>query len=41
MSTRGWQIDVRAGVPRLIPPNHVDPHRRPRRGGRIHVPDTA
>ncbi|HEV7182900.1 MAG TPA: DUF222 domain-containing protein, partial [Leifsonia sp.] len=30
----GWQIQVRDQVPWFIPPGHVDPHRRPRRGGR-------
>ncbi|MFI5313809.1 MAG: DUF222 domain-containing protein [Candidatus Dormibacteria bacterium] len=37
----GWQIHVRDQVPWFIPPDHIDPHRRPRRGGRIHLPDAA
>jgi hypothetical protein len=37
----GWQIHVRDQVPWFIPPHHIDPHRRPRRGGRIHLPDAA
>ena len=31
----GWQISVREQVPYFIPPSHVDPHRRPRPGGRV------
>jgi Ni,Fe-hydrogenase I small subunit len=31
----GWQIEVRENVPYFIPPPHIDPHRRPRAGGRL------
>ncbi|GAA1439618.1 HNH endonuclease signature motif containing protein [Leifsonia poae] len=34
-----WQIEVRDRVPYFIPPPHVDPRRRARRGGRIALPD--
>jgi len=37
----GWQIEVRAGVPYFIPPDAVDPYRRPRRGGGLHLEDVA
>jgi hypothetical protein len=29
-----WEIRVRENVPYFIPPAHIDPHRRPRPGGR-------
>ena len=32
----GWDIDIRNHVPYFIPPPHIDPHRRPRRGGQHH-----
>ncbi|WP_271175306.1 HNH endonuclease signature motif containing protein [Leifsonia poae] len=35
----GWQIEVRRNVPYFIPPEHVDLSRRPRRGGRIALPE--
>ena len=31
----GWQIHVRGQVPYFTPPDHVDPYRRPRPGGRV------
>jgi hypothetical protein len=31
----GWEILFRHGVPYFVPPPHVDPSRRPRRGGRL------
>ncbi|MEO7017294.1 MAG: DUF222 domain-containing protein, partial [Leifsonia sp.] len=34
----GWNIEIRDHVPWFIPPLHVDPYRRPRRGGRIVYP---
>ena len=37
----GWQIVVRSGVPSFIPPDTVDPYRRPRRGGRLHLEEAA
>jgi hypothetical protein len=33
----GWQIHVREQVPYFTPPGHVDPHRRPRPGGRVRL----
>ncbi|HEV7907673.1 MAG TPA: DUF222 domain-containing protein, partial [Pseudonocardiaceae bacterium] len=30
-----WEIQVRENVPYFIPPAHIDPHRRPRPGGRL------
>ncbi|MBF4570178.1 DUF222 domain-containing protein [Plantibacter sp. VKM Ac-2880] len=30
----GWEVTVRDHVPWFIPPDHVDPHRIPRRGGK-------
>jgi len=36
----GWEITIRDGVPWFIPPAHIDPHRRPRQGGRIRLPGT-
>jgi hypothetical protein len=36
-----WGIQVRNNVPYFIPPAHIDPHRRPRPGGRIRVPNAA
>jgi hypothetical protein len=33
----GWDITVRDSVPYFIPPSHLDPYRRPRAGGRVHV----
>lgn len=37
----GWQIRVRDNVPWFHPPAHVDPNRRPRRGGRLRMPSAA
>ncbi|MFF1573646.1 DUF222 domain-containing protein [Leifsonia sp. NPDC058292] len=37
----GWDITVRDHVPWFIPPSHIDHHRRPRRGGRIRLQETA
>jgi hypothetical protein len=36
-----WDIQVRENVPYFIPPAHIDPHRRPRPGGRIRVRHAA
>jgi hypothetical protein len=36
-----WEIQIRDNVPYFIPPAHIDPHRRPRPGGRIRVPNAA
>jgi hypothetical protein len=36
-----WDIRVRDNVPCFIPPPHVDPHQRPRPGGRIRLPDAG
>jgi hypothetical protein len=36
-----WEIQVRDNVPYFIPPAHIDPHRRPRPGGRIKLPNAA
>jgi hypothetical protein len=33
----GWGIEFRDGVPYFIPPPHVDPSRRARRGGRVRL----
>ena len=33
-----WDIQVRDNIPYLTPPAHIDPHRRPRPGGRIRTP---
>ncbi|WP_348789939.1 DUF222 domain-containing protein [Leifsonia sp. NPDC080035] len=37
----GWDIQVRDNVPSFIPPSHIDPHRRPRRGGRVQLPENT
>ncbi len=37
----GWNIRLHAGVPYFIPPPWIDPHQRPRQGGRIHLPAAA
>jgi hypothetical protein len=37
----GWEIDLREGVPYLIPPPRVDPTRRARRGGRVELKAAA
>jgi hypothetical protein len=37
----GWEIRVPDGVPHFVPPAHIDPHRRPRRGGRIRMAERA
>jgi hypothetical protein len=36
-----WEIQVRENVPYFIPPAHIDPHQRPRPGGRIRVSHAA
>jgi hypothetical protein len=36
-----WDIQVRDNVPYFIPPAHIDPHRRPRPGGRIRLHHAA
>ncbi|HEV7812467.1 MAG TPA: DUF222 domain-containing protein [Leifsonia sp.] len=36
-----WEIQIRDNVPYFIPPAHIDPHRRPRPGGRTRVPNAA
>jgi hypothetical protein len=36
-----WDIQVRDNVPYFTPPAHIDPHQRPRPGGRIKVPNAA
>jgi hypothetical protein len=36
-----WEIRVRDNVPYFTAPAHIDPHRRPRPGGRIRVPHAA
>jgi hypothetical protein len=36
-----WDIQVRDNLPYFIPPKHIDPHRRPRPGGRIRLPHAA
>jgi hypothetical protein len=36
-----WGIEVRENVLYFIPPAHIDPHQRPRPGGRIKVPHAA
>jgi hypothetical protein len=36
-----WDIQVRDNVPYFIPPAHIDPHRRPRPGGRIKLRGAA
>jgi hypothetical protein len=36
-----WDIRVRDNVPYFIPPPHVDPHQRPRPGGRMRLPDAG
>ncbi|MFF1634397.1 DUF222 domain-containing protein [Leifsonia sp. NPDC058248] len=36
-----WDIHVRDNVPYFIPPPHIDPHQRPRPGGRIRLPSVA
>ena len=37
----GWDITVHHNTPWFTPPAHHDPTRTPRRGGRIHIPDSA
>ncbi len=37
----GWGLRVTEGTPEFIPPSHVDPYRRPRRGGRVRYPRAA
>ena len=37
----GWQISVHEQVPYFTPPAHIDPHRRPRPGGRARLRDAA
>ena len=37
----GWDIQIRQNVPWFIPPPHIDPTRRPRRGGRLRTPRVA
>jgi len=37
----GWAVEVRDNVPWFIPPSSVDATRRPRRGGRLRVPQLA
>ena len=34
----GWEISVRDNIPYFIPPASIDPHRRPRPGGRVRLP---
>jgi hypothetical protein len=36
-----WEIQVRENVPYFIPPAHIDPHRRPRPGGRTRLHHAA
>jgi hypothetical protein len=36
-----WEIQVRDNVPYFIPPAHIDPHRRPRPGGRLRLHHAA
>jgi hypothetical protein len=36
-----WEIQVRDNVPYFIPPAHIDPHRRPRPGGRTRLHHAA
>ncbi|MFF1878287.1 DUF222 domain-containing protein [Leifsonia sp. NPDC058230] len=36
-----WGIEVHENVPYFTPPAHIDPHRRPRAGGRIRLPGAA
>ncbi len=37
----GWDIRVHGNTPYFIPPDHVDPYRRPRRGGRTRITEHA
>ncbi|WP_431278058.1 DUF222 domain-containing protein [Leifsonia poae] len=37
----GWHVQVRDNVPYFTPPPHIDPHQRPRSGGRIRMPSAA
>jgi len=37
----GWEVEVHDNVPWFIPPSSVDATRRPRRGGRLRVPQLA
>jgi len=37
----GWSVEVRDNVPWFIPPSSVDATRRPRRGGRLRMPQVA
>ena len=39
--TDGWDITFTDGIPHFTPPAHIDPHRRPRRGGRTRLPERA
>jgi hypothetical protein len=34
----GWTITIRDHTPWFTPPPHIDPHQRPRQGGRIRIP---
>ncbi|MFF1635063.1 DUF222 domain-containing protein [Leifsonia sp. NPDC058248] len=34
-----WDIHLTNGTPHFTPPAHIDPHRTPRPGGRIHLPE--
>jgi hypothetical protein len=36
-----WDIQIRDNVPYFIPPAHIDPHQRPRPGGRTRLPKAA
>ena len=33
----GWTLNLHDGTPWFTPPSHIDAHRTPRQGGRIHV----
>lgn len=37
----GWHIDVEDHVPWFTPPDHLDPRRRRRRGGRVRLPEAG
>ncbi|WP_371872793.1 HNH endonuclease signature motif containing protein [Herbiconiux sp. L3-i23] len=34
----GWTLQMIDGVPWFTPPSHIDSTRRPRRGGRVKIP---
>jgi hypothetical protein len=36
----GWRIHIHNNTPWFTPPHHIDPHQRPRQGGRTHIPPT-